>query len=83
MSEVLVVKNPDGAIRSDAVDVSVICSNYMRERCVELLRERACELGSRSVVIRSEKYAPIASGNRKGVRDLELQAWIIRQPSQL
>ena len=79
MSEVQVVTSSIEVNRADAIDVSVLCSTYMRERCIELLRERACELSSRRVVIRSEKYAPIASGNRKGVRDWEVQAWVVRQ----
>lgn len=82
MSEVQVVTNSSDVNRADAINVSVICSTYMRERCIELLRERACELGSRRVVIRSEKYAPMASGNRKGVRDWEVQAWIVPQTSR-
>ncbi len=83
MSEVQLVTNSSDVNRADAIDVSVICSNYMREHCIELLRERACELGSRRVVIRSERYAPTTSGNRKGVRDLEVQAWVVRQTSQM
>ena len=80
MGEVQVVTNSSDVNRADAIEVSVICSTYMRERCIELLRERACELGSRRVVIRSEKPAPTASSNR--VRDLEVQAWVVPQPSR-
>jgi hypothetical protein len=71
MSEVQVVTSSSDVKRADAIEVSVICSTYMREHCIELLRERACELGSRRVVIRFEKPAPTASSNR--VRDLEVR----------
>jgi len=62
---------PDGAI-----DSSVLCSVYMREHCMDLLRERACELGRHRVVTYSEQTTVTAAQKPRGAKALEVRAWI-------
>jgi len=77
MSDVMVVTQTEKPKTEGVVDSSVLCNLYTRERCLDLLRERACQLGRHKVFIYREQ--PIVTANLKprGAKGLEIRAWIL------
>jgi hypothetical protein len=81
MDDVLVTSDPLASNDPNAVDTSAVCQPRERPRCIEILRQHACELGSRRVLIRSEGMNSFdrvgVGGGRRGVTWL-VTAWIVR-----